>query len=486
LNNALTRFISSSARARLSKYAVFFIVLGTSFFWSPQANAVTAYADVTCANQEGTQQTYQIGWDTTAQFFEGRGYIPRLFCEGGYAPPGFTIYISDNLSDSSLGYYNGIAPTPQPEPTVSPSPEPSAAPSTSPSSEPTLSPSPEPSDTPTATSSQSPSQETVTQTSPSPSPELNPQPSPTPTPSSSPSDTPTSVVETSTTIVDTATVIVDTTTVVSIPATPQPIPEPTPIPAPVPAVQPEPTPTPIAQPAPEPAPEPPMVAPEPTPVVEEPPAPVPVEEEPPAPAPEPVEEPPAPPLEEVAPEIPSEPPLEEPIAPEPEPEPEPAPEPAPEPVIDIAPEPPVIEPEPPVVATEDSTPEEREVIAEALIEAAQGEPVTAQAIADAGITYADLPPETPVEVRQDENGNEVVITAEVAAALVILADPAALVEAIFTDPTQALLALASIGADMSDEERQESEKTIIASVIAGQAAVTAAGAAGAAAYRRKP
>jgi hypothetical protein len=50
-----------------------------------------------------------------------------------------------------------------------------------------------------------------------------------------------------------------------------------------------------------------------------------------------------------------------------------------------------------------------------------------------------------------------------------------------------LLALASIGADMSTEEREESEKIIIASVIAGQAAVNAAGMAGAtAAYRRKP
>ena len=51
-------------------------------FWTPQANAVTAYADVVCATQDGTQQTYQIGWDTSQQFFEGRGYIPRLFCEG--------------------------------------------------------------------------------------------------------------------------------------------------------------------------------------------------------------------------------------------------------------------------------------------------------------------------------------------------------------------------------------------------------------------
>ena len=99
-----------------------------------------------------------------------------------------------------------------------------------------------------------------------------------------------------------------------------------------------------------------------------------------------------------------------------------------------------------------------------------------------------MPPATPVEVRQDENGNEVVITAEVAAALVVLENPAELINAIFTDPAQALLAIGSIGADMSTEEREESEKTVVAAVIvgqiAGQAAVTAA--AGAAAYRRKP
>jgi hypothetical protein len=136
------------------------------------------------------------------------------------------------------------------------------------------------------------------------------------------------------------------------------------------------------------------------------------------------------------------------------------------------------------VATEDSTPEEREAVAEALIEAADGKPLTADAIEEAGLTYEDLPAETPVEVREDENGNAVVITAEVAAALVVLESPAALLEAIFTDPAQALLAIASIGADMSDEEREESEKIIVASVIAGQAAVTAASAA--AAYRRNP
>jgi hypothetical protein len=415
----------------------------------PSAGAVPLelmVRDVTiiCANPTGETYTAHTGWDADNSFFNGKGDIARLFCEGGFIGQ-WTTYISDNYTGVGR-YYNGIAPT------VSPSPEPSVAP------KPSLSPTPSESAT------------VVTETatvvaSPSPEPTPQPRPSETQTVLIIPSDTPTQVIETSTTLVDTSKVVV-------IPV--QSNPQPTPVPDPPPVVQPDPVVIPEPQPIVEPAPEPPPVAPEP----------IPVEEEAPAPEPEPVAEPEPIPVEEVAPEPPAEPPLEEPSASEPEPEPEPVPEPAPEPVIDIAPEPPIEEPEPPVVATEDSTPEEREIIAEALIEAAQGEPVTAQAIQDAGLTYEDLPPETPVEVRQDENGNEVVITAEVAAALVVLENPAALIEAIFTDPAQALLAFASIGADMSDEERTESEKIIVASVIAGQAAVTAASAAGA--YRRKP
>ena len=220
----------------------------------------------------------------------------------------------------------------------------------------------------------------------------------------------------------------------------------------------------------------------------------------------PVEEPPAPAEEPPTPVEPppavEEPPVDEPPSPAPEPEvePEPAPEPVDEPPAEeeeppavevpapVIPEPaPVPAPEPPVVASPNATTEEKQIVAEAIIEAAQGAPVTAQAIQDAGLEYKDLPPATPVEVREDENGNEVVITAEVAAALVILENPAELLSAVFSDPGQALLAIASIGADMSDEEREESEKIIVASVIAGQAAINAAGMAGAAAaYRRNP
>jgi hypothetical protein len=126
--------------------------------------------------------------------------------------------------------------------------------------------------------------------------------------------------------------------------------------------------------------------------------------------------------------------------------------------------------------------EEVAAVAEALITAADGEAVTAEAIAEAGLEYSDLPPETPVEVRQDENGNEVIITAEVAAALQVLESPSELIGAIFSDPGEVLLAaLGSIGADMSVEEREEAEKMVVATVVAAGAAMNAAAVAASAA-----
>jgi hypothetical protein len=114
---------------------------------------------------------------------------------------------------------------------------------------------------------------------------------------------------------------------------------------------------------------------------------------------------------------------------------------------------------------------EKELVADALIESVSpGETLTKEQIQDAGIEYKDLPEQTPVEVRQDENGNEVIITADVAAALVLLENPSELIGAIFSDPGEALQAFASIGADMSTEEREESTKAVVATVIAAGAA----------------
>jgi polyhydroxyalkanoate synthesis regulator phasin len=121
---------------------------------------------------------------------------------------------------------------------------------------------------------------------------------------------------------------------------------------------------------------------------------------------------------------------------------------------------------------------EKDLVATALIESVDpGETLTKEQIQDAGIEYKDLPEDTPVEVRQDENGNEVIITADVAAALVLLENPAELIGELFSDPGQALQALGSIGADMSEEEREEATDMVVATVVAAGAAMNAVGAA---------
>lgn len=419
-------------RRKASKFAVLFILIGTTFIFYPQANAVSAYTDVVCAKQDGSQQTFQIGWDNSNQFFADRGYIPRLYCEGGYAPSGFNVYVSDNLSDSALGYYNGVAPTP----VVSPNPETqTVASETSTPVEPEPSPSPSPSveDSQTATvDSSTASSDTQTSTQET---------------SSVTVDTETVVSDTATPAVPTETSTVDTQTVESIPT-----PEVTPLPEPTPVVQPEPVVVPPAPPKPEPLPEPipdPVPEPEPEPTVDNidepglqmpdtPEEPVVVEPTPEeeAPVEEPVTEP-----EVTEPEVVDEPePLEPEVIPS---EPEPTPEP--------------IQPEPPF-----EEPKQQEVV-----------------VLNDTTDLSALAPDTPVEL---ENG--VVLTAEVVIALTLLENPAELLSEIFTDPGQVLMALGNIGADMSPEVREQSEKVIISAVIAGNIATQAAASAALAAYRR--
>jgi hypothetical protein len=124
------------------------------------------------------------------------------------------------------------------------------------------------------------------------------------------------------------------------------------------------------------------------------------------------------------------------------------------------------------------TEEEKDVIATALIASvAPGETLSASEIKEAGLEYGDLPLETPVDVRTDENGNAVVITAEVAAQLELLQNPEELLATVFSDPGAALAALGSIGADMSEEEREEATDMVIATVVAAGAAINAIGAA---------
>jgi hypothetical protein len=223
-----------------------------------------------------------------------------------------------------------------------------------------------------------------------------------------------------------------------------PVLEPTPV-APTPTPEPTPTVDPSPQPTPEPTPVDPSPAPIPLPEPEPRPTPEPVREEPPVI----IEEPPVvvePPVEE--PPVVEEPPAEEPPAP-----------------IE---EPPVEETPAPV--EEEPAPEEEAPA-----------PVEETLQADE-VDLESLAPNTPVEL-----SNGVVLEAGVVMALDLFNNPAELLSEIFTDPAQVLTALTNIGADMSPEVREQSEKVIISAVIAGQIAQTAAlSAAATTAYRRKP
>ena len=131
-----------------------------------------------------------------------------------------------------------------------------------------------------------------------------------------------------------------------------------------------------------------------------------------------------------------------------------------------------------MIADENATDEEKAAIAIELIASLDpGESLTSEQIKEAGLNYSDLPPETPVDVRTDENGNAVIITAEVASNLELLANPTELLATAFTDPKAALAALGSIGADMSPAEREEATKMVVATVVATGAALNAVGAA---------
>ena len=131
---------------------------------------------------------------------------------------------------------------------------------------------------------------------------------------------------------------------------------------------------------------------------------------------------------------------------------------------------------------------EKDLVADVLITSAEGAPVTAANIEAAGLEYRDLPPTIPVEVREDANGNPVVIQAEVASALLVLESPAALLGAVATcfNPDEAIeglteeqkcelgKALLSMGADMSIPEREKAEDIVVVTVIAGQLIVATA------------
>ena len=114
--------------ALTKKAAILALIIGFLMLMQPSpAFAEQGLTQVTCADLEGNQVTRSIGWDNSNEFFDGKGDIPRLYCEGGYAGI-YTIYVSDTLDPASpLRYFNGIvpSPTPTPEPEPTPTAEPS-------------------------------------------------------------------------------------------------------------------------------------------------------------------------------------------------------------------------------------------------------------------------------------------------------------------------------------------------------------------------
>ena len=80
-----------------------------------------------------------------------------------------------------------------------------------------------------------------------------------------------------------------------------------------------------------------------------------------------------------------------------------------------------------------------------------------------------LDPNQEIEYRDG-----VILEAGVAIVFEQLADPAALVGELFSDPSQTLEALGQLGADMTEEEREQSQDVVVAAVVASQVATMAA------------
>ena len=114
------------------------------------------------------------------------------------------------------------------------------------------------------------------------------------------------------------------------------------------------------------------------------------------------------------------------------------------------------------------TQDDKELLADVLVTQADGEAISSEMIDELGLDFEDLPADQPISL---ENG--VILLAEVADALEIFSNPSEILGAVFTDPGKALTAVANIGADMTDTTRKESEKVVIAAVIAAQVLTTA-------------
>ena len=167
---------------------------------------------------------------------------------------------------------------------------------------------------------------------------------------------------------------------------------------------------------------------------------------------------------------PSESPLqpEEPVVvPSPTPEPETS---SPEPLVPDSTESPTPDPSPETTDLPSNnniidglTLEESVALNELLTEYGPMDAISFEDFEASGLDYEDLPPDQPVML---DNG--VILTAEVADAIEMFENPSELLLTVLTDPGKALKAFANVGADMTPEQRKESQTVVVASIIVGQ------------------
>lgn len=96
-----------------------------------------------------------------------------------------------------------------------------------------------------------------------------------------------------------------------------------------------------------------------------------------------------------------------------------------------------------------------------------GEAVSAEAFAESGLDYEDLPPDTPIELP-----NGVVLTAEIADAIEIFESPAEILNTVFKNPGKALKALGNVGADLPPKKRKKAQQAVFPMIIVGQIAAS--------------
>lgn len=113
--------------------------------------------------------------------------------------------------------------------------------------------------------------------------------------------------------------------------------------------------------------------------------------------------------------------------------------------------------------TDGLTAEEAIALEELLTEYGPLDAISFESFEESGLDYEDLPPDQPIML---ENG--VILTAEVVDAIEMFENPSELLITVLTDPGKVLKAFANIGADMTPEQRKESQIVVVASIIVGQ------------------